>query len=85
MSNQVQVRDALLQATGKTLDELWNDWTETLSRRSGFAAAVRLISRRGLPLFGIIAVLVVLGYLRYLLVKRRKMKRWEEEERMGYW
>ena len=85
MNHGVQVADALLHVAGKTLDELWNDWTETLYRRSGFLAAVRLISRRGLPLFGIIAVLVVLGYLRYLLVKRRKMKRWEEEERMGYW
>jgi len=81
----LSVEGALMEVTGKNIDQLWNDWVEGLYRRSGLWATVKLVSRRGLPLFGIIAAFVVLGYMRYLWVKRRKMKQWEEEEHMGYW
>jgi len=85
MKNGASVDDALLQVTHEPLDQLWDEWAAELVGRSGVMAVFKLISRHGLPLFGVLAGLVFLGYLRYLLVKRRKMRRWEEEERMGYW
>jgi len=85
MEGGAPVADALLRVTRHPLGELWEQWTLSLRERSGLLAAVKLISRFGIPLFAVVALAVVLGYVRYLLVKRRKMKRWQEEERMGYW
>ncbi len=85
MDQGLDVESAVVRVTSGRLEDLWDAWRSGLLRSRGALAAFKLIFQRWWGWFALLGLLVVVAYARFLFVKRRKMKMWEEEEQLGYW